>query len=339
MTGHHEFVWDGSGKRGSYSRLSIIPGAAASDLRFTAIHFRILLHIGRFDAAKGWCRCSQTDLSTYFGVRRQSVSKASSELVRWGYIEKRSQRETRESLCQYRAFRDVVPAPEHAVADDEETMGVSDLADTPPVSAAADTSVFPEQTPVSPLRTQEKEHIKHIKHTPLTPKWERQVVKSALPADWQLPDDWRQWAAKHSPPHAKQIFLEAETFADHWRSTGNKKFDWQATWRNWWRRACQRPPAKDRFDVTGAVTASTAFIAQPGITLDWMFGATARTEDVDEVRVYRSDTPEFHRYVTELIAQGDTRLAEQVKQRGFVKARPSRFAPSAGMSLLEGAMP
>lgn len=57
---------------------------------------------------------------------------------------------------------------------------------------------------------------------------------TALPKDWELPGDWRAWAAEKRP----DLDLEtvADTFRDYWVAKAGKdgrKADWQATWRNW----------------------------------------------------------------------------------------------------------
>ena len=61
-----------------------------------------------------------------------------------------------------------------------------------------------------------------------------------LPADWQLPDDWREWSASNTQLTGQQIAIEADKFRDYWTAQpGAKatKTDWQATWRNWCRSA------------------------------------------------------------------------------------------------------
>ncbi|MEJ7932551.1 hypothetical protein WG922_21455 [Ramlibacter sp. AN1015] len=55
-----------------------------------------------------------------------------------------------------------------------------------------------------------------------------------LPADWTLPADWREWAAKTRPDLDPDAV--AEGFRDFWIGKPGKdgrKADWQATWRNW----------------------------------------------------------------------------------------------------------
>ena len=61
---------------------------------------------------------------------------------------------------------------------------------------------------------------------------------SRLPPDWTLPDEWRTWA-EHERPDV-DVALEAAKFRDFWHGKPGKdgrKADWQATWRNWVRRA------------------------------------------------------------------------------------------------------
>lgn len=165
----HTFVWDGRGDRGAGARMSWLAGGAADDLRLTCLHFRILAHLGQFNNKKGWCRLSQMDLAAMFGVHRQSVNKAISELVEWEYIEKQSQQQTGESFCLYRTVID--------------PQGVSDQADTPPdpaVSAEADTRVTPRQPPVSPHTTPNNDHVYHVDTLPPTPRKRRGAREVAL---------------------------------------------------------------------------------------------------------------------------------------------------------------
>lgn len=78
---------------------------------------------------------------------------------------------------------------------------------------------------------------------------------SRLPKDWALPDDWREWAQAERDD--VDVQAEAAKFADHWHSVPGakaRKTDWQATWRNWIRRADAprrangRPPAISPMD-------------------------------------------------------------------------------------------
>ena len=62
-----------------------------------------------------------------------------------------------------------------------------------------------------------------------------------LPADWVLPDGWRDWALAEFNVSAVQVQRAADKFRDHWHGVppaqqSSWKSDWFATWRNWCRR-------------------------------------------------------------------------------------------------------
>lgn len=93
----------------------------------------------------------------------------------------------------------------------------------------------------SPLPREEKrrEDKKEQKQEPV-----RSPVGSRLPTDWVLPDEWRGWAERERPD--VDVLRESRVFADYWvgqAGAKGRKADWQATWRNWIRRAQGRPRA------------------------------------------------------------------------------------------------
>ena len=64
---------------------------------------------------------------------------------------------------------------------------------------------------------------------------------SRLPEDWTLPTDWRVWAVSEGMMEI-DVQREAAKFRDYWIAKSGKdasKRDWQATWRNWIRKAMQ----------------------------------------------------------------------------------------------------
>jgi hypothetical protein len=65
-----------------------------------------------------------------------------------------------------------------------------------------------------------------------TPQGEKRKRSSTLPDDFQ-PDQQVALSEGFTPPEAQR---EAVIFADWARSSGAKKADWPATWRNWCRR-------------------------------------------------------------------------------------------------------
>lgn len=69
-----------------------------------------------------------------------------------------------------------------------------------------------------------------------------------LPADWQLPKLWGEWALQEKPAwSADDARRCSEKFRDHWLAKsgqGAAKVDWQATWRNWVRNEGDPPPSR-----------------------------------------------------------------------------------------------
>lgn len=63
------------------------------------------------------------------------------------------------------------------------------------------------------------------------------ATKKRLPSDWVLPKAWGDWALKDSSFTEQQVRSEADKFRDHWLAIGEARLDWEATWRNWIRRA------------------------------------------------------------------------------------------------------
>lgn len=69
---------------------------------------------------------------------------------------------------------------------------------------------------------------------------------SSLPDDWKLPKAWGEWAlTERKDWTADTVRRQADLFRDHWRANANqrnaKKADWEATWRNWVRKAMSLP--------------------------------------------------------------------------------------------------
>lgn len=67
-----------------------------------------------------------------------------------------------------------------------------------------------------------------------------------LPEDWRLPKGWGDWALENRPDLTDaDVRHQAACFADYWHGKAGadaRKADWEATWRNWIRRA-EGPPA------------------------------------------------------------------------------------------------
>lgn len=62
---------------------------------------------------------------------------------------------------------------------------------------------------------------------------------SRLPADWELPDDWKVWAQVNCFASDERIAIEAANFADYWIAKPSQatSLDWKRTWQKWARKA------------------------------------------------------------------------------------------------------
>jgi hypothetical protein len=80
------------------------------------------------------------------------------------------------------------------------------------------------------------------------PKPKKQVHGTRLDLDWTLSDDLRQWTRTTFPQTTPdRLAAELETFRDYWASVAGqkgRKADWDATWRNWSRRAFATAPLR-----------------------------------------------------------------------------------------------
>lgn len=74
------------------------------------------------------------------------------------------------------------------------------------------------------------------------PKPKRSQARGArLPGDWTLPGPWAEWVRVNFPTVTEpELTREADTFRDYWIAKPGAqacKLDWEATWRNWCRKA------------------------------------------------------------------------------------------------------
>ena len=80
------------------------------------------------------------------------------------------------------------------------------------------------------------------------PKPKREAQGTRLDREWSLPESWRTWSRTTFPQTtAERVTTEAETFRDYWISAPGqrgRKADWEATWRNWCRKAFATGPLR-----------------------------------------------------------------------------------------------
>lgn len=108
-------------------RYSIIPSRFFDDDRPKPSHFKVMGYLGKHSDKSGWMKLSQTKAATddKLGISRETICRAISDLVAWGYVEKRTKAETKRSICFYRILMD---ASEDPVDDVPEIEGGCDVA-------------------------------------------------------------------------------------------------------------------------------------------------------------------------------------------------------------------
>lgn len=91
-------------------------------------------------------------------------------------------------------------------------------------SSSSSTSV----SPIAPPHKGNGEVHRRRQRVPATP----------CPARFELTDEMVQWAEKQGVS-LDQVRPQTERFIDHWKSKGELRADWDATWRNWMRKAVE----------------------------------------------------------------------------------------------------
>lgn len=90
------------------SRYSIIPARFFEDERLKPSHFKVMGYLGKHSDKSGWMKLSQTKAADTggIGMARETMCRAISDLVEWGYVDKRTKQETKRSICFYRILMD-----------------------------------------------------------------------------------------------------------------------------------------------------------------------------------------------------------------------------------------
>lgn len=128
-------------------RYSIIPSRFFEDDRLKPSHFKVMGYLGKHSDRSGWMKLSQTKAAATdnIGIARETVCRAIADLVEWGYVEKRSKKETKRSICFYRILMDAREEPTDDVPD---VVGGCDPAVTTGCDVVGHRVVTPEITRV-----------------------------------------------------------------------------------------------------------------------------------------------------------------------------------------------
>lgn len=202
--------------------------------------YATLASFGRFDTLAGVyeeCRPALSTIAEQAGVSVSSVKRGIGNLLRLGAVE-RQQRWADDGKTQlpsvYRVIFGSIVGPQEQGGFTGEPRGEStgEQGGGPPVS----------QNPEPPTQNQD------TKKPSASPRGTR------LPDDWTPSDELMRWVlglvpgGRWSEPSRAFVRREHEKFTDHWRANGKAFKDWDATWRNWMRRAFER------FDATRPVS-------------------------------------------------------------------------------------
>ncbi len=103
-------------------RFAAVPVRAFSDDRLTMTHLRVLGRLASHTDRNGWCRVRQQALGEAIGTTRQTVNTRLSDLVAWGYVDRRTSACAGRSIF-YRVLLDT-PTPDEAFSD-----GIDELDD------------------------------------------------------------------------------------------------------------------------------------------------------------------------------------------------------------------
>lgn len=106
----------------------------------------------------------------------------------------------------------------------------------------ANATVLPQHSQISDIREKEEANASSKKRG------------SRITDAWRLPRAWGVWAVEYGMCEAA-VRAEADRFRDYWLAkpgAGGVKLDWQATWRNWVRKALADAPKRASRDAEEA---------------------------------------------------------------------------------------
>lgn len=176
--------------------------------------------------------------------------------TKWAVLQMRSDVDTtaadRKKRQRERAKAEKAASGDHVTDDSVPITEASRVTGTNVTRTDTDTDIDKEET-VKELEVVGSRHAAAAPSASPTqpePKGRTSTTGSRLPIDWKLPKRWGDWAIADRPElTAEEVRRQGEMFADHWRAATGKdgrKADWEATWRNWIRRANLPRPGTGR---------------------------------------------------------------------------------------------
>lgn len=304
-----------------HARWCQLPPAAADDTRMTLAHFRVLAYLGRVGKGDGWCEFSQKALAERVGISRQTLNEATADLVKWKYLKKRSQAETKLAVCHYKVALDKdgdVSAGDDTPQDDPCQPDPTD------VSAGDDTRVA-------------------YKDTALEPRTKNQVPPNPHTGDMLVLEAFHLWnetalrfglpqSAKLTPDRKRKIKARLVDYGiDGWRKVieniSRSRFlrglEGDRKWKCNLDFVCSPSGFSKIFD--GAYDAPSKFGG--GRPVGASAAPLSGPKTVDrEVQVFHRGTPEYAAAL-ERARREDPARAEGIEIKGWVKTYPLESRP------------
>lgn len=233
---------------------SMVPVEVWADRRLTLEQLRVLGALLSFCGPDKQCFPSRKEISKRSRVHIANVSTATTALERLGWLTKVG----KGGFSKANRYRIHVPetlAQQATVAESATVVDQATVAESAS-STVAQQARGKEQT-IEQTNVGCAHPITSKAVTAETGKRSSAAKGSRLPADWQLPKAWGEWAQTEVPGwSADHVRKVGETFGDYWRAKAGRdaaKADWLATWRNWVRREAERTSAAPaRSQPTGA---------------------------------------------------------------------------------------
>ena len=211
---------------------SMVPIQVWADKRLTLEQLRVLGVLLSFCGPDRQCFPSRDEISKRSGVHVANVSAATTVLEHLGWLTKAGKGGFSK------ANRYSIHIPETLA----QQATVAESASSTVAQQARGKEQTIEQTSVGRARPVTGKAV-----TANTGKKSSAAKGSRLPADWQLPKAWGEWALQEAPTWApEQVRKVAERFREYWIAKPGRegfKADWLATWRNWVRREAERTSA------------------------------------------------------------------------------------------------
>lgn len=253
------------------ARYCITPPRSALDIRLGLLHFRVLAWLGRVNTSSGWAEANMSSFAEALGASRPRLSEAVAQLVAWGYLEKRSQADTRSSFCHYRVRMDPPEEAEPAAADEPPEPAVEPDETTPPFDPAPPAP--PADGSASPAA--EGGSVPHRAHSPPGGECPPQGTPVSPPGDTGVP------SRGHSPLYTRSEIRDLPPPPPSEPAAGRARESRNQFWIDSLRNSGQHPHVVERLLVPLLRSHSVQQLPDPGFVLAQIRDAAA--EDSDEV--------------------------------------------------------